>query len=471
MKPTILQEIFDTKKLRVADRRSNTVLPALIEAALHRRREAEDHRLREALSGNGINIIAEIKRASPSKGLIKDNVDAAATARIYEDAGAAAISVLTEEDYFQGAMEDLLAVRDAVGLPVLQKDFIFDEFQIYEAAAAGADAVLLIVAMLDDETLANLHYVAEDRLGMDALVEVHDFQELERARRIGARLIGVNNRNLKTFDVSLDISRDLIAPPSAGAVMVAESGLKNREDIMDLKNRGFNGFLIGETLMRSPDPAKTLNDLARTTKVKICGITNLEDALFASKAGADALGFNFYGKSPRYITPDNAAGLIAGLPPGVSKVGVFVNETIGNILGIAGMAGLDAIQLHGDESPEFVQEFRNSSGLTIIKAVRVSPDFEPENVLKYGADGILLDAWSRAEYGGTGETFNWEIAGRVKNLFPKTYLAGGLSPENVVDSIRAVAPYAVDACSCLERGPGLKDNIKVLTFIEAAKGV
>ena len=124
--------------------------------------------------------------------------------------GAKAISVLTEEDYFKGSMDDLRSVRDAVSLPVLQKDFIFDEFQIYEAAAAGADAVLLIVAMLDDETLANLHEIAEDRLGMDALVEVHDHEELERARRIGARLIGVNNRNLKTFDVSLDISRELI---------------------------------------------------------------------------------------------------------------------------------------------------------------------------------------------------------------------------------------------------------------------
>lgn len=261
MKPTILQEIFEAKKLRVADRRANTVLPALIEAALLRRGAEDNHRLRRALNGKDINIIAEIKRASPSRGTIKDNVDPAATALIYEMGGAKAISVLTEEDYFRGWMDDLLAVRDSVGLPVLQKDFVFDEFQIYEAAAAGADAILLIVAMLDDEALANLHEIAEDRLGMDALVEVHDHDELERARRIGARLIGVNNRNLNTFDVSLDISRDLIGSAPAGAVMVAESGLKTREDIMELKNLGFNGFLIGETLMRSPDPQNELRGL------------------------------------------------------------------------------------------------------------------------------------------------------------------------------------------------------------------
>jgi indole-3-glycerol phosphate synthase len=261
MKPTILQEIFDAKKLRVADRRANTVLPALIEAALQRRGAADDHRLRQVLNGKGINIIAEIKRASPSRGIIKNNVDPAATARMYEGAGAAAISVLTEEDYFQGSMEDLLAVRDAVSLPVLQKDFIFDEFQVYQAAVAGADAVLLIVAMLDDEALANLHGIAEDRLSMDALVEVHDLAELERARRIGARLIGVNNRNLKTFDVSLDISRDLIGAAPAGAVMIAESGLKARGDILELKKLGFQGFLIGETLMRSENPENELRGM------------------------------------------------------------------------------------------------------------------------------------------------------------------------------------------------------------------
>jgi indole-3-glycerol phosphate synthase/phosphoribosylanthranilate isomerase/anthranilate synthase/indole-3-glycerol phosphate synthase/phosphoribosylanthranilate isomerase len=471
MKPTILQEIFETKKRRVAQRRENIELPDLIANAYERRAAAEKHRLLTALSCKDVNIIAEIKRASPSKGLIKDNVDPAATARTYKRAGAKAISVLTEEDYFKGSMDDLRSVRGAVDLPILRKDFIFDEFQIYEAAAAGADAILLIVAMLDDETLASLRYVAEDRLGMDALIEVHDLAELERARQIGARLIGVNNRDLKTFDVSLDVSRDLIGSAPAGAVMVAESGLKSREDIMDLKNRGFNGFLIGETLMRSPDPEQTLNDLVRTTKVKICGITNLQDALFASGAGADALGFNFYEKSPRYISPGKAADIAKQLPRNTLRVGVFVNEDLDKIISTVSTVGLDAIQLHGNEPPEFVQALRSRVPLRVIKVFRVSGDFNPENVLEYDMDTIFLDAYSAAEYGGTGEIFDWEIARRVRDLGPKIYLAGGLSPENVAGAIRAVRPYGVDACSCLEREKGLKDNIKVRAFIEAVKGV
>jgi indole-3-glycerol phosphate synthase/phosphoribosylanthranilate isomerase/anthranilate synthase/indole-3-glycerol phosphate synthase/phosphoribosylanthranilate isomerase len=471
MKPTILREIFETKKRRVAGRRENIALPDLMAIAHERRASAESHRLRKVLRGPNINIIAEIKRASPSKGMISEDVDAAATARIYEGAGATAISVLTEEDYFKGSMDDLRSVRAAVSLPLLQKDFIFDEFQIYEAAAAGADAVLLIVAMLDDETLLDLYETAEDRLGMDALVEVHDHEELERARRIGARLIGVNNRNLKTFDVSLDISRDLIDLAPAGAVMVAESGLKSREDIMDLKNRGFNGFLIGEALMRSPDPERTLKDLARTTKVKICGITNLEDALFAVDAGADTLGFNFYEKSPRYIPAGKAADIVKQLPHSTLRVGVFVDEDMDKIISTVATVGLDAIQLHGNETPEFVRTLGSRVSQRVIKVFRVSRDFHPENVMEYDMDTIFLDAYSAAEYGGTGEVFDWEIARQVQELGPKIYLAGGLSPENVAGAIRSVVPYGVDACSCLESAPGLKDNIKVKAFIEAAKGV
>lgn len=261
MKPTILDEIFEIKKGRVRERKGLIDQAALRDKAFKIRENTPPFRLSGALLSAGINIIAEIKRASPSKGIINDNIDAAATAQVYERGGAKAISVLTEEDHFKGSMDDLRAVRDAVGLPILQKDFIFDDFQIYEAAAAGADAILLIVAMLEDEILKYLHRVAEEDLGIDALVEVHDLAEMERARKLGARLIGVNNRNLKTFDVSLDTSRQLIGSAPKGAVMVSESGLKSREDIRELKNLGFNGFLIGETLMKARDPEGALGGL------------------------------------------------------------------------------------------------------------------------------------------------------------------------------------------------------------------
>jgi phosphoribosylanthranilate isomerase len=207
------------------------------------------------------------------------------------------------------------------------------------------------------------------------------------------------------------------------------------------------------------------------TKVKICGITNLDDALFAANCGADALGFNFYKKSPRYISPNSADEIVKQLPNSVLRVGVFVNETRENIAEIASTASLDAVQLHGDESPEFVKALKGHIPHWIIKAFRVPGNFDPQSLLPYGMDTILLDAYSGSGFGGTGETFNWEIARQAQKLVPHVFLAGGLSPENVAGAIRSAGPYGVDACSCLERGKGLKDNIKVKAFIEAVKGV
>ncbi len=191
------------------------------------------------------------------------------------------------------------------------------------------------------------------------------------------------------------------------------------------------------------------------TKVKICGITNLEDALLSAKFGADALGFNFYEKSPRYIAPEKAAEIIKQLPENVLKVGVFVNETFEKIVEIAEIAKLDALQLHGEETPEFARELKQNTNLEIIKAFRVSPDFAPEDVLKYETDAILLDAYSPKEHGGTGETFDWEIAKKVQEIFPKMYLAGGLNDLNIVRALDLVKPFAVDVCSGIEIEKGL----------------
>ncbi len=205
------------------------------------------------------------------------------------------------------------------------------------------------------------------------------------------------------------------------------------------------------------------------TKVKICGITNLEDALLSVKFGADALGFNFYPKSPRYILPDKAREIIEQLPKEVLRVGVFVNECLDKIYQIAKTAKLDSIQLHGEETPEFVREARAKINLEIIKAFRLSENFQPEDVLQYEADAILLDAYSPNEHGGTGETFDWEIAKKVQDIFPKMYLAGGLSAKNIHEAIEKIHPFAVDACSLLERDKGLKDLQKVRNFIFAVK--
>jgi indole-3-glycerol phosphate synthase len=257
----ILNEIIKLKKERLMIAKQKRDFDELKQSAIAIRKNAETLRLRNFLQNDQINIIGEIKRASPSKGIINDKINVAEMAKSYEKGGACAISVLTEEDRFKGSLEDLKTVRKNVTLPILRKDFIFDEFLIYEAAEAGADVILLIVAMLDAKDLQNLYRLAEEDLGLDVLVEVHTLEELKRAKKIGSKIIGVNNRNLHSFEVSLDVSRELIKHKSDKELMIAESGLKTRDDLKELNELGFSGFLIGETLMRSGNPEEMLKSL------------------------------------------------------------------------------------------------------------------------------------------------------------------------------------------------------------------
>lgn len=260
---TILDQIFEAKRARVADAKRAADYGRLIEVARATRADSKPNRLMSAMSNrSSVNVIAEFKRASPSKGTINESFDPAETARLYERAGARAMSVLTEEDYFRGSLEDLKNARAATSLPILRKDFIFDPFQIVEAAAAGADAVLLIVAALDEAKLFDLRSAAEE-LGLDALVEVHTKDEMLIAKSVGAKLVGVNNRDLKSFEVTLDISRELIefAPPDA--VLISESGITSKESIEELLSLGYSGFLIGESLMRSERLQEHLSELSR----------------------------------------------------------------------------------------------------------------------------------------------------------------------------------------------------------------
>lgn len=251
---SFLSEIIERKRQRLASIKSTVALDAL-------EIPSSSHRLRDALLSDGVNIIAEFKRRSPSKGIIRADADLTQIVSAYEAGGAVAISVLTEEDYFSGSLDDLSAVKKHVNLPVLRKDFIFDEYQVYESAAAGADALLLIVAALQDEVLIRLRRLTEDDLGMDALVEVHTLEEMQRAIACGANLVGVNNRNLHTFEVSLDTSISLAAEAPAETVLISESGLKTKADLARLREAGYRGFLIGESLMRSENPEAALREL------------------------------------------------------------------------------------------------------------------------------------------------------------------------------------------------------------------
>ncbi len=263
MNRNFLSEILAEKRQVAARLQHDSLARGFRERALEIRRNATPHRLLRALEADlpRLKIIAEFKRKSPSRGIIRDDLSAADVARRYERGGACAISVLTDEEYFGGSLEDLSAARSSAKLPVLRKDFIIDPIQIYEAAVAGADAVLLIVAALDDALLGRLREVAEDELGLDALVEVHTSGELRRALDTGAKIIGANNRDLKTFQISLNTSERLIAEAPPDSIMISESGLQSAESLCRLRNLGSRGFLIGETLMRAGDPETALREL------------------------------------------------------------------------------------------------------------------------------------------------------------------------------------------------------------------
>ena len=263
MTKNIFSQILDRKRKAVGQLRGDPSSRNFRERALAVRANANPHRLLRALESNSqrLKIIAEFKRRSPSTGIIRDDLAVSDIVRRYEAGGACAISVLTDEEYFGGSIADLCAARSSTNLPLLRKDFIIDPVQIFEAATAGADVVLLIVAALDDASLKELRSLAEDELRLDALIEVHTSEELRRALNSGARIIGVNNRDLRTFQVSLNTSERLIAEVPRDRILISESGLQSADSLLRLRKVGFRGFLVGEALMRAPDPETALRNL------------------------------------------------------------------------------------------------------------------------------------------------------------------------------------------------------------------
>src|SRR5215510_5053254 len=479
----VLSEIIAVKKQRVAAVKARLPFEQLRDQMKTRPARALD--FSDALRGyRTVNLIAEFKRRSPSKGNINSQADPAMMAKIYESAGAAALSVLTEEDYFDGSLEDLLRVLEATSLPILRKDFIFDEYQIYESASAGADALLLIVAALDDATLTKLRRITEEELGMTALVEVHTREELDRAVNCGARVIGVNNRDLRTFNVSIATSEQLARVAPRDAILVSESGL-SPDAVRQLRAAGYRGFLVGENLMRANDSAKALREFieiggdtpdARSVRVKICGITSVDDARAAIDAGADMLGFNFYGPSPRFIEPAPAGQIIrsirleAGRNYRPSMIGVFVNESIQEVAQIAEAVDLEGIQLHGDETVEYCRELKLACPQRlVIKAFAADSDDSVDKARTYPAYAIMIDAFHSGLRGGTGRVADWSLASVVTKKVPRLFLAGGLSPENVAAAIDAVHPYGVDVCSGVESEPGRKSAKRMREFVAAVR--
>lgn len=476
----VLARILTRTRERVAERRKAHPLdPATVLA------QAGGHRPFAAALGvpGQVNVIGEFKRRSPSRGILREDLGPAQVAQAYEVGGAAALSVLTEEQFFGGSVEDLKEARQATLLPTLRKDFLVDPYQVWESLEIGADAVLLIVAAVDDGTLRHL-WAAVKEARLEAIFEVHDADDLQRALALEPAVVGINNRDLRTLAVDIQTSLDLVDRVPDDVIAVAESGLRGSGEIRRLRDAGFDAFLIGEHLMLADDPGAALEQLlegcaiprssaprgsGRVT-VKICGITSVEDARAAAVAGADAIGFVFWPGSPRAVDPAAARAIAATLPPFVARVGVFVDAPPDQMRAIADEVGLDLVQLHGDEPPEAVARAPRRA----VKAVRVGPGFRPEEALRYdgAAAALLLDTRvdDGGSPGGTGRTFDWSLVRRVREGTSFLLLAGGLTPDNVEQAIAAVRPDGVDVSSGVESAPGRKDPAKVRAFVDAVRG-
>lgn len=482
-------------------------------------------------------LMAEIKRASPSKGPIALNANAAQQALTYALSGASVISVLTEPTWFKGSLLDMRLARQAIdSLPnrpaVLRKDFILDEYQIAEARLHGADTVLLIVAMLPIARLKAL-YSYSVSLGMEPLVEVNNAQEMEAALALGARVIGVNNRNLHDFQVDMGTTSRLAdMVKERDVILCALSGIQSKSDVQTYVGQGVGAVLVGEALMRANDTEAFIRDLLdwkgeheiepqRAPLVKICGIRTEEEALGAAEAGADMLGLMFVPTSKRHVDLEQAQKISIGVrklrisqsssgaPLGADSltnepwftthahrlfrsptrpflVGVFQNQPLTFILHCVAVAQLDIAQLHGSEPLEWSKQIP----VPVIRVFHV--DSEGKGLAGITRPGlheyVLLDAASTpgGVSGGTGRKLDWRLAQKIVEggeAGPDAsasssvtaplpiILAGGLTPENVAQAVQTVGPWAVDVSGGVELVGGGKDIEKIKRFIDAAKRV
>jgi indole-3-glycerol phosphate synthase/phosphoribosylanthranilate isomerase len=407
-------------------------------------------------------FVMECKRASPSEGLICSDYDPAAVARAYA-VRADAISVLTDAAFFQGSHQHLRAVRAAVHLPILCKTFVIDPYQVFEARASGADCVLLMLSVLDEAGYRACTAAAREA-GIETLTEVHTAEELDRALRWNAPLIGINNRNLKTLRVDLGTTKRLAPLVPSDRVVLCESGIGSHTEARDLRG-AVDGFLVGTSLMRAPDLPRAVSALVHG-EVKVCGLTRPQDAAAAWQAGAVFGGLVFAPESPRRVTEDEARAVRDAAS--LAWVGVFVNESPACIADLAQRLGLHAVQLHGEESAAAVRALRPllPPGCAIWKALRVR-DCVPL-VDETGADRLLLDTWQPDRRGGTGERFDWGILHSHPDKH-RLILSGGLTPESAGDA-DALGVAALDVNSGVEERPGIKSPARLAAFFAALRG-
>ncbi|MBS6121780.1 bifunctional indole-3-glycerol-phosphate synthase TrpC/phosphoribosylanthranilate isomerase TrpF [Veillonella sp.] len=480
----ILDTIVEATKIRVAQEKQMES-PEAVKAVALALPSDTGFPFEAALRQQDFNFICEVKKASPSKGIIAEHFPYLDIAKEYEVAGAAAISVLTEPDFFKGDKKYLQEIASTVKIPVLRKDFIIDEYQIYQAKVWGASAILLICACLDVPTLTKFRELA-DSLGLSSLVEAHDENEVQMAIDCGARIIGVNNRNLKDFTVDVQNSVRLRNLVQDDVIFVSESGLETPEDIQVLRDNNIGVALMGETFMRSPNKVEKLAYLYGPTyytpKVKMCGISKVETIPAVVEAKPDYMGLVF-APSKRQVTVDQAKTLVEELHRGyaqkygsdtehdkndtIKTVGVFVNETVDNLVTIANEANLDAVQLHGDEDETFIQSLKERTNVEVWKAIQIRTAADTEKWIDSSADMLLFDAYHKDERGGTGEVFDWSSLDAFERPF---MLAGGIDSTNVARAIRTVRPYGIDISSGIETN-GMKDDKKITAFTKIVKSI
>jgi len=383
-------------------------------------------RFRDALAATGLGAIAEVKRRSPSAGDFRPDADPARLAAQFANAGAAAISILVDER-FGGTLADLQAARSATTAPLLAKGFFDDELQLLRLKVAGADAILLLLRDLDDQRAAELLSYARE-LGLEALVEAHDAEELSRAVALGAEVIGINARDLSTFEIDRLAQLDLVAAAPRDRVVVAESGVETRAQGAAAELAGADAILVGSALMRAPQPAAKLSEIVSRPLVKVCGLTRREDVDAAVEAGADMLGFILAEQSPR-----RAPGILE-VPDDRLSVAVFVGEPEETDADLDQLYAREEGRVRGREA----KLLRN--GTPVAEVIDLPWD--------------------------AGDPLHFQRAAAVEG---RVMLAGRLGPDNVREAVRAVRPWAVDAASRLEAQPGIKDHEKVRAFVAAAR--
>ncbi|EGT4370339.1 bifunctional indole-3-glycerol-phosphate synthase TrpC/phosphoribosylanthranilate isomerase TrpF [Cronobacter malonaticus] len=440
---TVLAKIVAYKALWVEARKAQQPLASFQNDVVPSTR-----RFYDALQGARTVFILECKKASPSKGVIRSDFNPARIAGVYKH-HASAISVLTDEKYFQGSFDFLPIVSAIAHQPVLCKDFIIDPYQIYLARFYQADACLLMLSVLDDDQYRQLAAVAHS-LGMGVLTEVSNEEELERALHLEAKVVGINNRDLRDLSIDLNRTRELAPRLGHGVTVISESGIHTYGQVREL-SRFANGFLIGSALMEHDDLESAVRQVLLGEN-KVCGLTRPQDAQSAWQAGALYGGLIFVGSSPRAVTDEQARAVIDAAP--LRYVGVFRDAPVEDVVAKANTFSLAAVQLHGDEDQTYISALRASLPETtaIWKAQSVSHALPPRN-LQY-VDRYVLDNGQ----GGTGQRFDWSLL--EGQTLDNVMLAGGLGADNCVQAAQ-LGCAGLDFNSGVESAPGIKDSDKL----------